>query len=124
MDVPFVNTASRLECTSHQGESCGNKDASAAVVSRNRGDDWFEWWLFDKYGPTLGMTELAALLHHTVGTLDQKVRAGQCPVPTYKEGGHRVADVRDVISYLNQRRKEAQAAYQSQQDLLKIPKGL
>lgn len=124
MEIPRGNSYPEPSRTSLHESSVGNEESVTAVKDGEAGKDRFEWWLFEKYGPTLGMTDLAAVLHHTAGTLDQKVRGGQCPVPTYREGGHRVADIRDLIRYLNQRRKEAQAAYRQQQDLLKLPKGL
>ena len=57
-------------------------------------------FLFRCYGPTLGMTELASVLKKSPKTMDNLIRAGRCPVPTYREGGHRVANAADVAEYL------------------------
>lgn len=125
MEVSRANLPSLSEISLAQIQRGLNENNPANIFSDIAGITRpFEWWLFEKYGPTLSMSDLATVLHHTVGTLDQKVRTGQCPVPTYKEGGHRVADLRDVIAYLNQRRNDAQVAYQDQQELLTLPQGL
>ena len=58
--------------------------------------------LFDKYGPRLGMAQLAEFLHVAEPTLYNQISAGICPVKTYREGKQRWADVRDVAEYLDQ----------------------
>lgn len=78
-------------------------------------------FLFTAYGPTLNMKQLSIVLKATPASLDNKIRAGRCPVPTYREGGHRVADVRDVVAYLDRRRQEARQEFEQQQNLLSLP---
>lgn len=60
-----------------------------------------------RYGPTLDKHQLAAILHLTVGTLENKIARGQCPVPVYRQGKRYLADLRDVCAYLDARRREA-----------------
>ena len=60
--------------------------------------------LFDKYGPRLTLAQLAEFLHVAESTLYNQISAGACPVPTYREGKVRFADVRDVAEYLDRAR--------------------
>jgi len=59
--------------------------------------------LINKYGPTLTIAQLGEVLHKSEGTLANDIGAGRCPVPTYKEGGKRVASATDVAEYLDKR---------------------
>lgn len=70
--------------------------------------------LFEKYGPTLDIAELAEVLKMSEGTLKNRLSAGTCPVPTYREGGKRVANVQDVATYLDRRRNEAEKEFRKE----------
>jgi len=67
--------------------------------------------LYAKYGVlTLNSEQLAEVLHYkTTRVLLNAVSAGRCPVPTFRCGKLRVADIRDVADYLDQRREAAAA---------------
>lgn len=65
--------------------------------------------LFEKYGPRLNLEQLAEVLDSSVNTFYNQLAAGTFPIPTYKEGTKRFADVRDVATYLDERREEAKA---------------
>lgn len=62
--------------------------------------------LFEKYGPRLDLDDLAEALGVSKSTIYNQMSAGTFPVPTYLDG-KRYADVRDVATYLDERRKEA-----------------
>lgn len=61
-------------------------------------------FLFERYGPRLTMEQLADLMGLEMQTLYNQISAGTCPVPTYREGKQRFADVRDVAEYLDRAR--------------------
>lgn len=109
--------AANVNSTPGTGLSSSGTDSNGSVWK----DEEIFPWLFNKYGPTLDMAALADVFHNTIGTLDNKIRSGDCPIPTYREGGHRVADIRDVATYLNHRRREALIAHQKQQERLSAP---
>lgn len=61
--------------------------------------------LLEKYGPTLRTWDLAHILgYESVKALQNAISAGTCPIPTYRSGKRRLADVRDVADYLDQAR--------------------
>lgn len=63
--------------------------------------------MFDKYGPTMRMTELADCLGIKSGTLKNNLSQATCPVKTYKQGKLRFANTIDVASYLDEQRQKA-----------------
>ena len=64
--------------------------------------------LMAQYGKTrLNMEELATVLGYQTSTLHNMISSKTCPVPTYKEGKNRWADVRDVGAYLDAMRRQA-----------------
>lgn len=63
--------------------------------------------LFDRYGPRLSVQRLAEVLGIAEGTIYNQISAEAFPIPTYKEGKARWADVRDVAEYLDMMRAEA-----------------
>lgn len=77
--------------------------------------------LFETYGPTIGMKELATVLKKSPKTVDNLIRAGRCPIPTYREGGHRVASTLDVAEYLDARRQAARNVWEREQATLERP---
>lgn len=64
-------------------------------------------YLLEKYGPRLGMEQLAQVLHVGKSTLFNQLTAGTCPVRTYLEGHRRFADYRDVADHLEALRRQA-----------------
>ena len=64
-------------------------------------------FLYEKYGRlTLNTDELADVLHYKSSrVLLNAISAERCPVPTFKCGKLRVADIRDVAEYMDSRRK-------------------
>lgn len=60
--------------------------------------------MIEKYGPRMNMTQLAAMMEIAETTLYNQISAGTCPIPTYREGKARFADVRDVAKYLDDAR--------------------
>ena len=65
--------------------------------------------LYEKYGQlTLTTEQLAEVLHYkTPRVLLNAISAERCPVPTYKCGKLRVADIRDIAEYMDRRRSRA-----------------
>jgi len=59
--------------------------------------------LVHQYGPLLNLEQLGELFKIEPGTVDKRIRAGDFPVPTRKEGGKRVADALTVARYLAER---------------------
>lgn len=51
--------------------------------------------------------ELADILGIAVNTIYNQISAGSFPIPTYKEGKSRYADIRDVGAYLDKCRQAA-----------------
>jgi hypothetical protein len=71
--------------------------------------------LINKYGITLSLEQLGEVLKNTPKTLDNKIRLGTMPIPTFREGGRRLAFAKDVAIYLDRRyvdtrRRESSAA--------------
>ncbi|WP_306437088.1 hypothetical protein [Bordetella genomosp. 9] len=67
--------------------------------------------LYMRYGRMrLTLGELAIELGIAEGTLRNQISDDKCPVPTYKEGRNRFADVRAVGEYLDQRYHAARQA--------------
>ena len=61
----------------------------------------------EKYGMRLDSKQLAALLNITPGALLNRISDGDLPIPTYKDGGKRFADYRDVAEYIDNCRSRA-----------------
>ena len=66
-------------------------------------------YLLERYGPRLGVSELADVLGISAGTLHNRLYRGQIDLATYLDGGKRYADVRDVADYLDKLRATARA---------------
>jgi len=64
----------------------------------------------DKYGPRLGIEQLAECLGITKGAIYNQISAGTFAVPTYMDAGKRWADFRDVAEHLDRCRDLARAA--------------
>lgn len=56
--------------------------------------------LYETYGPTLTVAELAQVLKRTEKTLRNDISARRCPIPTFKLMGRRVASVETVAEYI------------------------
>ncbi|QPS78582.1 hypothetical protein EZI45_19195 [Delftia tsuruhatensis] len=63
----------------------------------------------EKYGVRLDSKQLAELLSMTPGSVLNSISGGDFPIPTYKEGGRRFADYRDVAEYIDNCRPRAAA---------------
>lgn len=61
----------------------------------------------EKYGIRLTVEQLAELFGISKGAMANLISAGECPVKTYKDGGKRWADYRDVAAHLDEIRKLA-----------------
>lgn len=66
-------------------------------------------YLLERYGPRLGMSEIAEVLGMSTGTLHNRIYRGQIELLTYMDGGKRYADARDLASYLDAMRARATA---------------
>lgn len=66
--------------------------------------------LAERYGTRMSVADLAKELHMAVGTINNQVSQGRFPIPTYRDGGGRFADLRDVAIYIDQCRAMARAA--------------
>ena len=58
-------------------------------------------YLLERFGPRLGMDDIAEVLGMSKGTLHNRVYRGEIDLVTYLDGGTRYADVRDMASYLD-----------------------
>lgn len=61
----------------------------------------------EKYGMRLDSKQLAAILNITPGALLNRISDGEMTIPTYKDGGKRFADYRDVAEYIDNCRSRA-----------------
>lgn len=61
----------------------------------------------EKYGPRLGVEQLASVLGLSKGAVYNQLSAGTLAVPTYVDCGKRWADYRDVAEHLDRCRAEA-----------------
>lgn len=57
--------------------------------------------IFERYGPRLGVEQLAEVLGVSKGALYNQFSAGTCPVKTYLDQGKRWADYREVARHLD-----------------------
>ncbi len=65
-----------------------------------------ELYLIEKYvNITLTMEQLAEVMHFTYKSLLDMISGDRCPIPTYKIGGKRVANVSDVAEFITSRGK-------------------
>lgn len=73
--------------------------------------------LFAKYGAALRTGDLAEVLRYPGGAkvVSNLISAEAFPIPTYKVGNRRLADVRDVAAYLDAQRVEATARHRAEQ---------
>lgn len=58
-------------------------------------------FIFERYGPRLGVAELAEVLKLAKGTILNQVSAKSFPIPTYLDGGQRWADYRAVAEHID-----------------------
>lgn len=58
-------------------------------------------YLLERYGPRLGMEQIAEVLGMSKGTLHNRIYRGEIELHTYLDGGKRYADVRDLAAYLD-----------------------
>jgi hypothetical protein len=58
-------------------------------------------YLLERFGPRLGMDEIAEVLGMSKGTLHNRIYRGEIDLVTYLDGGKRYADVRDLAVYLD-----------------------
>ncbi len=63
----------------------------------------------EKYGPRLGIEDLAKVMSLTKGAVYNQISAGTFPITTYVDGGKRWADYRDVAQHLDDCRERAKA---------------
>jgi hypothetical protein len=74
-----------------------------------------EQLLHDKFGSiTLSIKQLAVQLKRTEKSILTDVSSGRFPIPTYKLGKLRVADLRDVAAYLDQKRQEGKDRHEQE----------
>ena len=66
-----------------------------------------EVYILERYGVRLGVEQLAEVLGTKKSTLYNLISQGQCPVPTYVDGGKRYADYRDVARHFDECRARA-----------------
>lgn len=67
-------------------------------------------FMFERYGPRLGIEQLAAVLGMTKGAIYNQVSAETFTIPTYVDGGKRWADYRDVAAHIDACRDRAKVA--------------
>lgn len=58
-------------------------------------------YLLERYGPRLGIAQIAEVLGMSAGTLHNRLYRGDIALRTYMDGGKRYADVRDLADYLD-----------------------
>ncbi len=63
--------------------------------------------IFEKYGPRLGVQQLAELMALSPKTIYNQVSAKTFPVPTYVDGGARWADFRGAAAHFDTLRATA-----------------
>ena len=63
--------------------------------------------LYAQFGCRLGVADLAYICNMTPGSVRTAISAERFPIKTYKEGKFRLADVRDVVTYLDNKRASA-----------------
>jgi hypothetical protein len=61
----------------------------------------------EKYGPRLGIEQLAEVLGITKAAVYNQISAGKLTIPTYVDGGKRWADYRDVAAHIDECRRRA-----------------
>jgi len=61
----------------------------------------------EKYGPRLGIEQLAEVFGITKGAIYNQISAGTFAITTYVDGGKRWADYRDVAQHLDDCRAKA-----------------
>ena len=67
--------------------------------------------LIEKYGLRVDLDRVAEILGTTPPNIRRKISAARFEIPTYIDNGKRLADIRDVAEYLDQRRQEARQAH-------------
>lgn len=63
--------------------------------------------LLDKYGHSLTVKELAEVVKVSAATIRNKISDETFPIPTYKTGRKRLADFRDVATFIDANRPAA-----------------
>jgi hypothetical protein len=66
-------------------------------------------YLLEKYGPRLGMEEVAEVLRISKGNLTNRLYRGEITLPTYLDGGRRFCAAEDLAAYLGRLRETARA---------------
>ncbi len=66
-----------------------------------------EEWLWDRYGPTLTVDDLAQVLKKSPGTVRNYLYNGKMPIRSYREGHARMFPVKAVADYLDKRGEAA-----------------
>jgi len=74
--------------------------------------------LTEKYGPFMLIKELAAVLRITPGAIRNNIQAGVFPIPTWLEGGRRLASTQTVAEYLSYQQSMAEKEHQKLQETL------
>ncbi len=74
--------------------------------------------LFDKYGPTLTVVNLAECLHKKEGTVYNEIGSGKLPIATWREGGKRLCHTADVAKYIEMRADVANKEWEQLQSKL------
>lgn len=64
----------------------------------------------EKYGPRLGIDQLAEVLGITKGAIYNQISANTFAITTYVDGGKRWADYRDVAQHIDDCRQRAKEA--------------
>lgn len=64
----------------------------------------------EKYGPRLGIEQLAEVLGITKGAIYNQISANTFSITTYVDGGKRWADYRDVAQHIDDCRQRAKEA--------------
>lgn len=61
--------------------------------------------LVEQYGMTLSTEDMCDAIGRPVSYGYQRFARGDFPIPTFVDGRRRVADVRDVAAFIDQRRR-------------------
>lgn len=58
-------------------------------------------YLFDTYGPTMGIKDLSQVMKMTTDSIHNAIRLGRFPIPTKLTGKYRLAKTEDVANYFD-----------------------
>ena len=65
------------------------------------------FYLLEKYGPRLGVEEIAEVMGLTKAAIYRRISDGTLGIPTYIDSEKRWADVRDMAEYFDAMRAKA-----------------